>query len=106
MKTNRIVCRNLPVLIIVFLGLFICQACSKDTPNLNTIRVQVETNSDEPVRIYGTKDGGETGIVIKKNYEKTYELEGDGFSIEARCQDENTLININILVNGKIKKNV
>lgn len=106
MKTNRIVCKNLSALIIVFLSLFICQACSKDTPDLSTIRVQVETNSDEPVRIYGTKDGGETGIVIKNNYDKTFELEGDGFSIEARCQDQNTLIKINIWVNGKLKKNI
>ena len=97
MKTNRIVCRNLSALIIFFLGLFICQACSKDTPNLSTIRVQVETNSDEPVRIYGTEDGGETGIVIKNSYDKTFELEGD---------DENTLIKINVWVNGKLKKNV
>ena len=72
MKTNRIECRNLSALIINFFGLFMCQACSKDTPNLNTIRVQVETNSDEPVRIYGLKGGGETGIVIKKNYEETF----------------------------------
>lgn len=106
MKTNRIVSRNLSALIIIFLGLFICHACSKDTPNLNIIRVQVETNSDEPVRIYGTKDGGETGVVIKKNYEKTFELGNDGFSIEARCKDGNTLITIKVWVNGKLKSNV
>lgn len=106
MKTNRIACRNLSALIIVFLCLFMCQACSKDTPNLNTVRVQVETNSDEPVRIYGTKDGGETGVVIKNSYDKTFESEGDGFSIDARCKDGNTLITIKVWVNGKLKKNV
>ncbi|WP_302788225.1 hypothetical protein [Phocaeicola coprophilus] len=111
MKTNRIVCRNLSALIIIFFGLFMCQACSKDTPNLNTIRVQVETNSDEPVRIYGLKGGGETGIVIKKNYEETFELGNDdylhdGFSIETRCKDGNTLITIKVWVNGKLKSNV
>lgn len=106
MKTNRIACRNLSALIIVFLCLFMCQACSKDTPNSNTVRVQVETNSDEPVRIYGTKDGGETGVVIKNNYDKTFELEGEGFGIDARCKDGNTLITIKVWVNGKLKKNV
>ena len=42
-------------------------------------------------------------------YEGVYRiltLEGDGFSIEARCQDQNTLIKINIWVNGKLKKNI
>ena len=111
MKTNRIVCRNLSALIIVFLSLFICQACSKDTPDLSTIRVQVETNSDEPVRIYGIKDSRETGVVIKKNYDTTFELGNDdfshdGFSIEARCKDENTLITIKVWVNGILKSNV
>ena len=38
MKTNRIVCRNLSALIIIFFGLFMCQACSKDTPNLGSTK--------------------------------------------------------------------
>lgn len=106
MKTNRIVCRKLSALFIVLLGLFLCNACSKDTPNLGNVRVQVEANSDEPVRIYGTKDGGETGVVIKRNYDSTFKLDGDGFTIEARCNDDKTLIKINVWVNGKLKKNV
>ena len=95
----------------IFLGLLLCQACSKDDTNLNIICVKVETNSDEPVRIYGIKGSGESGVVIKKNYETTFELGNDdylydGFSIEARCKDGNTLITIKVWVNGKLKSNV
>lgn len=58
--------------------------------------MQVEANSDEPVRIYGSNDGGETCAIITRSYDKTFKLEDHGFSIEARCQDENTLIMINV----------
>ena len=106
MKINRTTYQKIAACIIILLGLFICQACSKDTPSPSTVRVQIEANSDEPVRIYGIKDGGETGIVIKRSYGKTFKLEGDGFSIDARCKDENTLITIKVWVNGKLKRNV
>ena len=73
---------------------------------MNIVRVQIETNSDEPVRIYGIKGSGETGVVIKKNYDNTFELENEGFSIEARCKDDNTLITIKVWVNGTLKVNI
>lgn len=111
MKKNEIKYKKISVCLIFFLGLLLCQACSKDDTNLNIIRVKVEANSDEPVRIYGIKGSGETGVVIKKNYETTFELGNDdylydGFSIEARCKDDNTLITIKVWVNGKLKSNV
>ena len=70
---------------------------------MNIIRVQIEANSDEPIRVYGIKDSGETGIVIKRYFEKTYETESKVFSIDARCEDENTLITIKVWINGKLK---
>lgn len=106
MKNNKTAYKKISVCLIFVLGLLLCHACSKDNPNLNIIRVQVETNSDEPVRIYGIKDSGEIGVVIKKNYDNTFELENEGFSIEARCKDDNTLITIKVWVNGKIMSNV
>lgn len=111
MKRNEISCKRISVYLIIFLGFLICHACSKDNPDLNIIHVQIEANSDEPVRIYGIKNSGETGVVIKKNYDTTFELGKDellydGFSIEARCKDGNTLITIKVWVNGKLKSNV
>lgn len=106
MKRNGIIYKNILVYLIIFVGLLLCQACSKDNPDLNIIRVKIETNSDEPVRIYGIKDSGENGIVIKKNHNCTFELENKIFSIEARCKDENTLITIKVWVNGILKSNV
>lgn len=106
MKRNRTTPKRIPVYIIMLFGLFICHACTKDTPNLNMVRVQVEANSDEPVRIYGIKDSGESGVVIKKNYDNTFEIENDGFSIDARCKDENTLITIKVWINGKLRINI
>ena len=104
MKRNKIAYKKISVCLIFFLGLLLCHSCSKDN-------VQIETNSDEPVRIYGIKDSRETGVVIKKNYDTTFELGNDdfshdGFSIEARCKDENTLITIKVWVNGILKSNV
>lgn len=111
MKRNKIAYKKISVCLIFFLGLLLCHSCSKDNPNLNIIHVQIETNSDEPVRIYGIKDSRETGVVIKKNYDTTFELGNDdfshdGFSIEARCKDDNTLITIKVWVNGILKSNV
>lgn len=106
MKRNRTTPKRMPVYIIMLFGLFICHACTKDTPNLNMVRVQVEANSDEPVRIYGIKDSGESGVVIKKNYDNTFEIENEGFSIDARCKDENTLITIKVWINGKLRINI
>lgn len=110
MKKSEIVYKKISVCLIFFLGLLLCQAC-KDNSNSNIIRVQIETNSDEPVRIYGIKNSGETGLVIKKNYETTFELGNDdysydGVSIDARCKDGNTLITIKVWVNGKLRSNV
>lgn len=106
MKINRTTYQKIAACIIILLGLFICQACSKDTPSPSTVRVQIEANSDEPVRIYGIKDSGETGVVIKKNYDNTFKSDKRSFSIDARCEDDNTLITIKVWVNGKLKKNV
>ncbi len=110
MKRKITIDRTLFAYIVIFLVLLTCNACSNDSPN-NIIRVQVEANTDEPVRIYGIKGSGETGVVIKKNYETTFELGNDdylydGFSIDARCKDGNTLITIKVWVNGKLKSNV
>lgn len=98
--------KKLPLFVLLLLGLLICHSCSKDGLNQRLVRVKIETNSDEPVRIYGIKDSGENGIVIKRNFESAFKAEKEFFSIEARCKDENTLITIKVWVNGKLKKNV
>lgn len=109
MKRIKPVYKKISVCLIFLLGLLLCQACSKDDNTI--IRIKIETNSDEPVRIYGIKDSGERGIIIKRNFETTYELENNnysygGLSIEARCKDENTLITIKVWVNGELRSNV
>lgn len=111
MKKSEIIYKKISVCLIFFLGLLLCSACSKEDSDLNIIHVKIETNSDEPVRIYGIKNSGESGVVIKKHYETTFELGKDdfsynGLSIEARCKDGNTLITIKVWVNGKLKSNV
>lgn len=103
MKKKTITYKKISVCLILLFSLLLCNACSKDDSNLNIIRVQIEANSDEPIRVYGIKDSGETGIVIKRNFDKTYETESKAFSIDARCKDENTLITIKVWINGKLK---
>lgn len=105
MKKETITYKKISVCLILLFCLLLCHACSKDDSNLNIIRVQIEANSDEPIRVYGVKESGETGIVIKRYYEKTFETESKVFSIDARCKDENTLITIKVWINGKLKIN-
>lgn len=105
MKKKTITYKKISVCLILLFCLLLCHACSKDDSNLNIIRVQIEANSDEPIRVYGVKESGETGIVIKRYYEKTFETESKVFSIDARCKDENTLIIIKVWINGKLKIN-
>ena len=88
---------------IFFLVILTCYACSKDTPSVNRVRVEVEANSDEPVRIYGTNSGSENGIIIRKHYDTSFVTDAVVFSIDARCKDENTLIRIKVWVNGRLK---
>lgn len=106
MQRSKNVFKQLPVFVLLLLGLLICHSCSKDGLNQRLVRVKVEVNSDEPVKLYGIKDSGENGIVIKRNFESAFKAEKEFFSIEARCKDENTLITIKVWVNGKLKKNV
>ncbi|WP_278520211.1 hypothetical protein [Leyella stercorea] len=103
MNKKTITYKKISVCLILLFSLLLCHACSKDDSNLNTIRVQIEANSDEPIRVYGIKDSGETGLVIKRYFEKTYETESKIISIEANCEDENTLMTIKVWVNGKLK---
>lgn len=105
MKKKTITYKKISVCLILLFCLLLCHACSKDDSNLNIIRVQIEANSDEPIRVYGVKESGETGIVINRYYEKTFETESKVFSIDARCKDENTLITIKVWINGKLKIN-
>lgn len=98
--------KKIPVFTLSLLCLFVCFACSKNTPTLNDVRVHVEANTDEPVRIYGIKDFPESGLVIRNSYDKNFKAENEGLSIEARCKDENTKIMIKVWVNGKLKADV
>lgn len=105
-KETKHISMKINVLIILVSCLFMCNACSKDPLGMNIVHIQIKSNSDEPIRVYGTNDGGETGVVIKRNYESTFKSDSDGISIDVRCKDENTLITIKVWVNGKLKSNV
>lgn len=104
MQRSKNVPKKLPLFILLLLGLLICHSCSKDGLNQRLVRVKIETNSDEPVRIYGIKDSGENGIVIKRNFESAFKAEKEFFSIEAWCKDENTLITIKVWVKREAQK--
>ena len=76
--------------VVSLLCVFMGYSCSEDVPDLTVVRVQIEANTDEPVRIYGMKGSPEGGVVIRKNFDQTFQLERNNvFSIEARCKDEN-----------------
>ena len=89
--------------VVSLLCVFMGYSCSEDTPDMSVVRVQVEANTDKPIRIYGMKDSSDRGVVIRKKFDQTFQLErNEGFSIEARCKDENTLIIIKVWVGGRL----
>lgn len=45
--------------VVSLLCVFMGYSCSEDVPDLTVVRVQIETNTDEPVRIYGMKGSPE-----------------------------------------------
>lgn len=99
--------RKSSVIILSLLCLLVCYACSDDTPESYKVRVHIEANTNEPIRIYGIKDTSpEKGLVIRNSYDKSFYAQHDGLSIEARCNDESTLIKIKVWVNGKLKADV
>lgn len=103
LKKNRL---GFVMLLCLFICV-VCGACSKDTPDLNEVRVQVEANTDEPVRIYGIENSSpESGIVIRRGFDHTFTTESQMTCIVARCKDGNTLITIKVWVNKKLKANV
>jgi hypothetical protein len=89
--------------VVSLLCVFMGYSCSEDVPDLTVVRVQIDANTDEPVRIYGMKGSPEGGVVIRKNFDQTFQLERNNvFSIEARCKDENTLIIIKVWIGGRL----
>lgn len=89
--------------VVSLLCVFMGYSCSEDVPDLTVVRVQIDANTDEPVRIYGMKGSPEGGVVIRKNFDQTFQLErNNDFSIEARCKDENTLIIIKVWIGGRL----
>lgn len=80
--------------------------CSDKKEVVNDVRFTIEANTDQPVRIYSPTDKGETGTVIRKSYESSFKTGPTAFGIEARCDDETTLITIRVWVNGKLKREV
>lgn len=80
--------------------------CSDKKEMVNDVRFTIEANTDQPVRIYSPTDKCETGTVIRKSYESSFKTGPTVFGIEARCDDETTLITIRVWVNGKLKREV
>ena len=70
--------------------------CSDKKEVVNDVRFTIEANTDQPVRIYSPTDKGETGTVIRKSYESSFKTGPTVFGIEARCDDETTLITIRV----------
>ena len=80
--------------------------CSDKKEVVNDVRFTIEANTDQPVRIYSPTDKGETGTVIRKSYESSFKTGPTVFGIEARCDDETTLISIRVWVNSKLNREV
>ncbi|WP_300906051.1 MULTISPECIES: hypothetical protein [Bacteroidales] len=92
---------------IVAVGLwaFISLSCSK-SDNTNEVRFVIDSNTTEiPIRVYGAQPGT-SHIVVKNHFENTIETDEALVVLDARCDDHNTLVSLEVYVNGKLKKRV
>lgn len=81
-------------------------SCSKEDSTA-LIRVQIEGNTDEPIRCYGVNEESQNGLVIRGFFETSYTVKKPcAVQVRTRCNDPNTLITIKIWVNGKMKNDV
>lgn len=83
---------------------FLSPSCSKS--DTNKVRFVIDSNTPEtPIRVYGIQTGA-TYFVVKDHYENTVETDENLVVLDARCDDRNTLITLEVHVNGKLKKRV
>ncbi len=77
-------------------------SCSES--DTNKVRFVIDSNTPEsPIRVYGARTMS-TPVIIKDHFENTVETDDVFVALEARCDDRNTLITLEIYVNGKLKK--
>lgn len=80
--------------------------CSKSDERENRVTYIVDSNTpDTPIRVVGA-DPRSTYIVVKGHYENTITTDAEVVSVVARCDDPETLITLEIYVNGKRKDHV
>lgn len=94
------------LLIMAFVTAMMLGGCSDKKKEVNDVRFTIEANTDQPVRIYSPTDQSEMGTVIRSHYESSFRTDVTLFSIQARCDDETTLITIRVWINGKLKHEV
>ena len=83
-------------------GLF---ACSKDD-GTHKVKFVVDSNTPEtPIRVYGAQTGA-TYAVVKDHFEHTVKTDAVLVVLDARCDDPNTLVTLEVHVDGKLKKQV
>ncbi len=83
------------------IGLF--SACNKNDPPLVLYKVTCNM-PDVPVRVYGLPEGNP--LIVKGNYEKAVLKDTDIVGLEARCDNPEALITLEVFVNGKSRKKV
>lgn len=79
-------------------------SCSES--DTNKVRFVIDSNTPEsPVRVYGARTMS-TPVIIKDHFENTVETDDIFVALTARCDDYDTLITLEIYVNGKLKRRV
>lgn len=69
----------------------------------NEVLVKVHSNTPEaPIRVYGV--GAEGGLIIKDKYERKFVTKAWSILVDARCDDPNVLIKVEIYVNGVLRR--
>lgn len=89
--------------ILFAISMIVCMtSCSDDNKIYDSVRVVVESSSNEQIILYGIPDY-DSDIKISGQYETTFNTDADFVCIRAKCYDMNTSITIKVWVNGELK---
>ena len=95
--------KYLKYIIVFALLAFLAPACSKDD-GTHKVKFVVDSNTPEtPIRVYGAQTGA-TYVVVKSHFENTVKTDAALVVLDARCDDPNTLITLEVHVDDNLKR--
>lgn len=85
---------------ICFVMIFISACSNDDEPDYHTVIVEVKSNTNETIWVYGIGKSPDSEVEINGNYQCALNTNGHEVYVRAKCYDFNTTITIKVWVDG------